>query len=155
MTMADRMIVMNAGRAEQIGTPLEVYERPQTLFAAQFIGSPSMNFVAGLVEGPGMVAAKGLALPVATSAALPGTGAEVSVGLRPQHLKIDPQGSTHRVELTEALGGVSYVHLTAPSGEKLIVERHDQVDLKPGTMVGLGFDARDAMVFDKDGLRLR
>ncbi|MBA4325895.1 MAG: ABC transporter ATP-binding protein, partial [Rhodobacter sp.] len=52
-------------------------------------------------------------------------------------------------------GGVSYVHLTAPSGEKLIVERHDQVSLEPGAKVGLSFDARDAMLFDKDGLRLR
>jgi lactose/L-arabinose transport system ATP-binding protein len=76
------------------------------------------------------------------------------VGLRPQHLKIGP-GDTHRVELTEALGGVSYVHLTAHSGEKLIVERHDQVSLDPGAKVGLSFDPRDAMLFDKDGLRLR
>jgi lactose/L-arabinose transport system ATP-binding protein len=78
----------------------------------------------------------------------------VTVGLRPQHLQI-AAGATHRVELTEALGGVSYVHLTAPSGEKLIVERHDQVSLQPGAMVGIGFDPKDAMVFDKDGLRLR
>jgi lactose/L-arabinose transport system ATP-binding protein len=76
------------------------------------------------------------------------------VGLRPQHLKIVP-GATHRVELTEALGGVAYVHLTAPSGEKLIVERHDQISLDAGSMVGLGFDPKDAMVFDKDGARLR
>jgi lactose/L-arabinose transport system ATP-binding protein len=59
------------------------------------------------------------------------------------------------VELTEALGGVSYVHLAAPTGEKLIVERHDQISLEPGTMVGLGFDGKDAMVFDSTGKRLR
>ena len=59
------------------------------------------------------------------------------------------------MELTEALGGVSYVHLTAPSGRRLIVERHDQISLDPGSMVGLGFDGKDAMVFDKDGKRLR
>jgi lactose/L-arabinose transport system ATP-binding protein len=78
----------------------------------------------------------------------------VTVGLRPQHLKITA-GDTHRVELTEALGGVAYVHLTGPTGEKLIVERHDQVSLEPGSRVGLGYDAKDAMVFDKDGARLR
>ncbi len=114
-----------------------------------------MNFVAGVVEGHGAVAAKGLAQPLATAAALPGAGAEVSVGLRPQHLRIDTAGNTHRVELTEALGGVSYVHLTAPTGEKLIVERHDQISLQPGVMVGVGFDGKDAMVFDQDGKRLR
>jgi lactose/L-arabinose transport system ATP-binding protein len=99
------------------------------------------------------VAAKGLG-PVKTTVALSARGAEVTIGLRPQHLKIGP-GDMHRVELTEALGGVSYVHLTAPSGEKLIVERHDQVSLEPGAKVGLSFDARDAMLFDKDGMRLR
>ena len=78
----------------------------------------------------------------------------MTVGLRPQHLKIGA-GASHRVELTEALGGVSYVHLTAPSGEKLIVERHDQVSLDPGAMVGVSFDAKDAMLFDGEGLRLR
>jgi lactose/L-arabinose transport system ATP-binding protein len=106
------------------------------------------------VEGPGRIGAKGLSRPVETGVALPEPGADVTVGLRPQHLKITA-GTTHRVELTEALGGVAYVHLTAPSGEKLIVERHDQVSLDAGAMVGVDFDAKDAMVFDKDGLRLR
>ncbi|MFN3577099.1 MAG: TOBE domain-containing protein, partial [Tabrizicola sp.] len=135
------------------GKPLDLYNNPDNRFVAGFIGSPSMNFVAGVAEA-GAVAARGLAGSVAASVALPARGAEVTVGLRPQHLKIGP-GDTHRVDLTEALGGVSYVHLTAPSGEKLIVERHDQVSLEPGAMVGVSFDARDAMFFDKDGLRLR
>jgi lactose/L-arabinose transport system ATP-binding protein len=111
-----------------------------------------MTFVAGVVES-GSVLCKGLG-SVVTSVALPATGSEVTVGLRPQHLKID-KGSTHRVDLTEALGGVSYVHLTAPSGEKLIVESHEQIGLERGAMVGVSFNAKDAMLFDKDGLRLR
>ena len=120
----------------------------------QFLGaSPAPALLAGLLTG--VVVAAGLGQPFATEAALPGKGAEVSVGLRPQHLKIEPAGSTHRVELTEALGGVSYLHLTAPSGEKLIVERHDQISLEPGAMVGLGFYGKDAMVFDSTGQRLR
>jgi lactose/L-arabinose transport system ATP-binding protein len=154
MTLADKIVVLRSGRIEQVGKPLDLYNNPDNKFVAGFIGSPAMNFVAGLVEGPGRIGAKGLSLPVTTGVALPSPGSDVTVGLRPQHLKIT-SGSTHRVELTEALGGVAYVHLTAPSGEKLIVERHDQVSLDPGVMVGLGFDAADAMVFDKDGLRLR
>ncbi|WP_136645621.1 ABC transporter ATP-binding protein [Tabrizicola sp. YIM 78059] len=153
MTLADKIVVLRAGRIEQVGKPLDLYNDPDNRFVAGFIGSPSMNFIAGVVEA-GAVAAKGLAATVATSAALPGAGTEVTVGLRPQHLRIG-QGDTHRVDLTEALGGVSYVHLTAPTGEKLIVERHDQVDLAPGTRVGLGFEAADAMLFDRDGRRLR
>jgi lactose/L-arabinose transport system ATP-binding protein len=154
MTLADKIVVLRSGRIEQVGKPLDLYNDPDNRFVAGFIGSPAMNFVAGVVEGSGSVLAKGLVQPVAFTAALPANGAEVTVGLRPQHLKIGP-GATHRVELTEALGGVAYVHLTAPSGEKLIVERHDQVSLEPGAMVGVGFDARDAMVFDKEGARLR
>jgi lactose/L-arabinose transport system ATP-binding protein len=153
MTLADKIVVLRAGRVEQVGKPLDLYNNPDNRFVAGFIGSPAMNFVAGVAEA-GAVAAKGLGGVVATTVGLPAKGAEVTVGLRPQHLKIGP-GDTHRVELTEALGGVSYVHLTAPSGEKLIVERHDQVSLELGAKVGISFDARDAMLFDKDGLRLR
>ena len=153
MTLADKIVVLRAGKIEQVGAPLDLYNDPDNRFVAGFIGSPAMNFVAGKVEG-GSVAAPGLAQTLTTKAALPGAGAEVTVGLRPQHLKIG-KGSTHRVELTEALGGVSYVHLTAPTGEKLIIERHDQVSQNLGAMVGVSFDAGDAMLFDKDGLRLR
>jgi lactose/L-arabinose transport system ATP-binding protein len=153
MTLADKIVVLRAGRVEQVGKPLDLYNNPDNKFVAGFIGSPAMNFVVGVVEGA-VVATKGLGQPVATSVGLPAKGATVSVGLRPQHLKIT-EGATHRVELTEALGGVSYVHLTAPSGEKLIIESHDQVSLEPGAMVGIRFDAKDAMLFDAEGLRLR
>jgi lactose/L-arabinose transport system ATP-binding protein len=155
MTLADKIVVLRAGRVEQVGRPLDLYNDPDNKFVAGFIGSPAMNFVSGTVERQGWVGAKGLSQPLATSIVLPAAGAAVSIGLRPQHLKIDPAGTTHRVELTEALGGVSYVHLTAPSGEKLIVERHDQLSLEPGAMVGVGFDAKDAMLFDDKGKRLR
>jgi lactose/L-arabinose transport system ATP-binding protein len=153
MTLADKIVVLRAGKVEQVGKPLDLYNNPDNRFVAGFIGSPAMNFVSGVV-GAGGVVTKGLAQAVATKVALPGAGAEVTVGLRPQHLKIGA-GDTHRVELTEALGGVSYVHLTAPTGEKLVVERHDQVSLAPGAMVGLGFDAGDALLFDASGQRLR
>ncbi|MBL9049900.1 MAG: sn-glycerol-3-phosphate ABC transporter ATP-binding protein UgpC [Tabrizicola sp.] len=153
MTLADKIVVLRTGKIEQVGRPLDLYNDPDNRFVAGFIGSPAMNFVAGVVEGGG-VAAKGLGQTVSTSVGLPAKGDEVTVGLRPQHLRIGA-GATHRVELTEALGGVSYVHLTAPSGEKLIVERHDQVSLEPGAMVGVSFDAKDAMLFDGNGLRLR
>jgi lactose/L-arabinose transport system ATP-binding protein len=153
MTLADKIVVLRSGRVEQVGKPLDLYNDPDNKFVAGFIGSPAMNFVEGVAEA-GSVSAKGLGQPLPTTIGLPANGAGVTVGLRPQHLKIG-QGSTHRVELTEALGGVSYVHLTAPSGEKLIVERHDQVSLDLGAMVGISFDAKDAMLFDGNGLRLR
>ena len=155
MTLADKIVVLRAGRVEQIGKPLDLYNDPDNRFVAGFIGSPAMNFVAGVVEGPGRVLSAGLVQSLSPTVTLPAAGSEVAIGLRPQHLSIEPGGSTHRVELTEALGGVSYVHLTAPSGEKLIVERHDQIAHAAGTMVGVGFDSGQAMLFDKDGARLR
>ena len=157
MTLADKIVVLRKGRIEQVGAPLELYRNPDNRFVAGFIGSPAMNFVAGKVEKTGVISTKGLVGPVATSVALPGAGADVIVGLRPQQLRLESGGNTHKVELTEALGGVSFVHLTAPSGEKLVIEAHDDLTIKPGTMIGVSFDAADAMVFaaDAEGLRLR
>ncbi|MCA3503261.1 MAG: TOBE domain-containing protein, partial [Rhodobacter sp.] len=92
---------------------------------------------------------------VPATVALPGSGAKVSLGLRPQHLELDTTGKTHRVEMTEALGGVSYIHLTAPTGEKLVVESHSNPDVKMGGMTGIRFDPKDALFFSDTGLRLR
>ena len=103
MTLADKIVVLRAGRIEQVGKPLDLYNDPDNKFVAGFIGSPAMNFISGMVDGPGQVSTKGLSEPVGTTVALPAKGAEVTVGLRPQHLKI-VDGGTHRVELTEALG---------------------------------------------------
>ena len=105
MTMADRMIVMNAGRAEQIGTPLEVYERPQTLFAAQFIGSPSMNVMDGVIEAGTLKLGKA-ELPVAVDIA-----GKVTVGIRPEHVIADPQGPLSiTVQMGEPLGANTLLH---------------------------------------------
>ncbi len=157
MTLADKIVVLRKGRIEQVGAPLALYQNPDNRFVAGFIGSPAMNFLAGTVEKAGSVQSAGLAGPVATKAALPGTGANVIVGLRPQHLRLDMSTNTHKVELTEALGGVSFVHLTAATGEKLVIEAHDDLTIKPGTKVGVSFDAENAMFFAADtaGLRLR
>ena len=155
MTLADKIVVLRAGRVEQVGRPLDLYHDPDNRFVAGFIGSPAMNFV-GAVTEQGAVSAPGLGpASVPTSVALPGSGAKVSLGLRPQHLALDTSGSTHRVEMTEALGGVSYIHLTAPTGEKLVVESHSDPKVKMGGMTGIRFDPKDAMVFADSGLRLR
>src|SRR5881392_1657689 len=84
MTLAQRMIVMNAGRAEQIGTPMEVYENPASVFVAGFIGSPAMNFLPGRMADGHRVVLEGAGSLPATVSLPPGT--EVTVGLRPEHL---------------------------------------------------------------------
>jgi len=155
MTLADKIVVLRAGRVEQVGRPLDLYHDPDNKFVAGFIGSPAMNFVAASAEQGGL-RAPGLGEEVVpTGVALPGRGAKVSVGLRPQHLALDPASSTHRVEITEALGGVSYIHLSSASGEKLIVESREDPKVTLGARTGIRFDPADAMVFSESGARLR
>jgi lactose/L-arabinose transport system ATP-binding protein len=155
MTLADKIVVLRAGRVEQVGRPLDLYRDPDNRFVAGFIGSPSMNFVAGTVE-QGAIQAPGLSdRPLASGAVLPANGSRVTVGLRPQHLTLDRAGTSHRVEMTEALGGVSYIHLTAESGEKLIIESHDDPQIAIGARCAIGFDPGQAMVFAETGARLR
>jgi lactose/L-arabinose transport system ATP-binding protein len=156
MTLADKIVVLRKGVIEQVGAPLDLYHNPDNRFVAGFIGSPAMNFVGGVVEKAGMVRADGLLAALETGVALPGAGAKVIVGLRPQHLHVT-MGDTHRVDMTEALGGVTYIHLTAENGEKLVIEAHDDTRLKMGDRVGVGFDASQAMFFEdtERGLRLR
>jgi sn-glycerol 3-phosphate transport system ATP-binding protein len=106
MTMADRMIVMNGGHAEQIGTPLDVYERPETLFAAGFIGSPAMNVLDATGSGGTVEVAQGVRLDA------PGApeGA-VKAGLRPEHVVQDPEGPiVLDAHLAEPLGANTLVH---------------------------------------------
>jgi sn-glycerol 3-phosphate transport system ATP-binding protein len=113
MTLAQRMIVMNAGRAEQIGSPMEVYENPQTLFVAGFIGSPSMNFLPGKANGDGRIMLEHGGEARTTRARLE-SGRPITVGIRPEHLV--PCGErdaivTGPVEMVEQLGAYALVHI--------------------------------------------
>ncbi len=113
MTLAQRMLVMNAGRAEQVGTPMEVYANPQTLFVAGFIGSPAMNFMPGKADGRGAIA-----LDAGGSVSgFNGTveaGRDVVVGIRPEHFAPASDGErvlAGSVEMIEHLGADSLVHI--------------------------------------------
>jgi sn-glycerol 3-phosphate transport system ATP-binding protein len=111
MTLAERMIVMNAGRAEQIGAPMEVYTRPATRFVASFIGSPSMNFLRGRGEAGGLALADEVRLALPVPAAL--AGRELVPGIRPEHLAVCAAGEalfTLQTEVSEMLGADTLVH---------------------------------------------
>jgi sn-glycerol 3-phosphate transport system ATP-binding protein len=111
MTLADRLIVMNAGITEQIGAPIELYERPESIFVGGFIGSPAMNFLPGRVADGSVVLDGGAALPLPddTTAA---PGSAVTVGLRPEHFVTDGDGAQMSlvVDLVEMLGADTIVH---------------------------------------------
>jgi len=106
MTLADRMIVMNAGSVEQIGAPLEVYEKPASVFAAEFIGSPAMNILTGRADGQRVTLENGAVIATATDATGP-----VRVGMRPEHLIADPDGPISiAVRMSEPLGANTLLH---------------------------------------------
>jgi sn-glycerol 3-phosphate transport system ATP-binding protein len=111
MTLADRLIVMNAGLAEQIGPPIELYERPASVFVAGFIGSPAMNFLSGRTADGHVLLDGGATLPLPPgSTAAPGSA--VTVGMRPEHFAADGEGAqmTLVVDLVEMLGADTIVH---------------------------------------------
>ncbi|MCY4178939.1 MAG: ATP-binding cassette domain-containing protein, partial [Litoreibacter sp.] len=147
MTLADKIVVLRKGRIEQVGAPLELYRNPDNKFVAGFIGSPAMNFLDGAVKG-GQVEVPGLKTSVSMDVSLPIDGTQVSIGLRPEHLGIDAAGDTHTVEMTEALGGVSYAYLMSDTGEKIIVEERGDDRSSEGARVGLTLDLPRAMLFD-------
>ncbi len=147
MTLADKIVVLRAGRVEQVGAPMDLYRDPDSRFVAGFIGSPAMNFLKaevaeGGVRAPGLPGA-----PVPVPAALGSPGRAVTLGLRPEHLVMGP-GDSHEVTLTEALGGVSYAYVACPGGETLIVEERGDVRSRAGDRVGIAVAPDRAMAFD-------
>jgi sn-glycerol 3-phosphate transport system ATP-binding protein len=156
MTLAQRMIVMNAGRAEQIGTPMEVYENPATIFVAGFIGSPAMNFVPGVAEANGRIALGG-AGAVRSEVRLE-SGREVTIGVRPEHLALGAAGDSAirgTVEMIEQLGADTLVHVAADKAQAIARLPHG-VSPEVGSTVALEANPSRVYVFDRStGARIR
>ena len=147
MTLADKIVVLRGGVIEQVGAPMDLYRDPDNKFVAGFIGSPAMNFLSAVVKD-GLVDVPGLETSVDLPVTLPAEGTAVEIGLRPEHLTLDPKGTTHRIEMTESLGGVSYAYLKGASGEKIVVEERGEIRSTEGDTVGLILDAASARLFD-------
>jgi multiple sugar transport system ATP-binding protein len=136
MTMADKIVVMQAGRIEQMGAPLELFDRPANTFVAGFIGSPAMNMLKGKVQGDGGVAVEGVLLPVGGGHAIT-DGQEVLYGVRPEHFEIAGEGGLPaRISVVEPTGSETTVVLRFGESEivALFRERHD---FKPGDTLHL------------------
>ena len=147
MTLADKIVVLRGGVIEQVGAPMDLYRDPDNKFVAGFIGSPAMNFLSAVVKN-GAVDVPGLETAVDLPVTLPADGTAVEIGLRPEHLTLDPKGRTHRIEMTESLGGVSYAYLKGTSSEKIVVEERGEIRSTEGDTVGLILDAASARLFD-------
>ncbi|WP_374383164.1 ABC transporter ATP-binding protein [Dongia sp.] len=136
MTMADQIVVLSAGKIEQSGSPLELYERPNNLFVAGFIGSPKMNFIAGrLAEEKG---AK-------------------TIGIRPEHLAVNKQGQgwVGTVAVAEHLGADTFLYVDVPEIGTLTARCPGETPVKVGDNVGLVPDAQRLHRFDADGKAIR
>ncbi|HEX7836345.1 MAG TPA: sn-glycerol-3-phosphate ABC transporter ATP-binding protein UgpC [Kofleriaceae bacterium] len=165
MTMASRIVVLNAGRVEQIGAPLELYHHPVNRFVAGFIGSPRMNFLPGklLAAEPSrarVALRDGIELVASVDATRAGTGSEVTVGIRPEHL-IGPGGAAAPAELNrfhgevalvENLGESALIYLRLPETEELTLCRIEGTSLaREGERIELGVSPGVMHVFDADG----
>jgi len=143
MTMADRIAVMNEGRIEQLGEPLELYDRPANLFVAQFIGSPAMNVFQGTTKG-NSVEGLGASWPCGAKAQ---EGQGVKYGIRPEHLSFAGQGIPAEIEVVEPMGAETEV-LVKIGGQTFTVMTHGRAGYGPGERVFVSPQAAHAHLFD-------
>ncbi|QLF68724.1 sn-glycerol-3-phosphate ABC transporter ATP-binding protein UgpC [Peteryoungia desertarenae] len=156
MTMADKIVVLSAGQIEQVGSPLELYHRPNNLFVAGFIGSPKMNFLKVQVKGEGQattVQLAGATISIPTSGAALSDG-EMTLGIRPEHIDAGGQGDVvieATVKLAEYLGSETLFFVTLADGSELAVKADGLASEKPGQTLRLGINTKACHLFDKDG----
>ena len=155
MTMADRIVVLHDGIVEQMGSPLDLYDRPANLFVAGFIGSPAMNMFKGTIRAAGaphFETADGTRLPLA--AVPPGLDGRAAVyGIRPEHLSLGGELKA-QVTVIEPTGAETQV-IARLAGEKIIGVFRERVSVKPGEMIAMSPDLKLVHLFDaKTGLRL-
>jgi multiple sugar transport system ATP-binding protein len=163
MTMADRIVVMNAGNIEQIGRPLDLYDNPQSIFVAEFIGSPSMNLLKGTFEQadgtPVFRLGTDIVLPLPTGVNQP-SGAEAIYGIRPEYLSISETGKgipakgiPAKVIVVEPLG--PEIQLTMSLGDQMLVAVfRERIDVQPDDVLWLSPQAARACLFTGGGKRI-
>jgi multiple sugar transport system ATP-binding protein len=154
MTMADKIVVMHDGIIEQIGTPLDLYDRPANRFVAQFIGSPSMNVIEGRIE-EGRLQGKDINLTLPEHARQRWDGRRVAWGIRPEQLRVRPDGEIEAtVEVVEPTGADTLLFVKA-GNDPIVVTLHERIDVRPGETVRLAADPGHVHLFDGEtGARL-
>ncbi|QFU17744.1 ABC transporter ATP-binding protein [Microvirga thermotolerans] len=162
MTLASKIVVLNHGRIEQVGTPLDLYRHPRNLFVAGFIGSPRMNFIKGTVravEGRrALVSFAGVQAEVDGVVEGLAAGASVTAGIRPEHLAGQQSGAlslTGRIDAVERLGDATYVYMKLASGEDVVSRAPGDVNAEPGEVFMAAFAPQAIHVFDADGRSIR
>jgi sn-glycerol 3-phosphate transport system ATP-binding protein len=160
MTLAHRLVVLNDGYVEQLGTPIEIYQKPKTIFVASFIGSPSMNLLEAKIDSSG----KKLILDNGSKILLPKAmtshkGQSITFGVRPEHIDISKSKTSMmelKIKVVEQLGADTLVHGNVGESDVELVVRLDGIwDLTIGKNLSLEFAADDVHLFDiKTGKRI-
>ncbi|GAB5511264.1 MAG: sn-glycerol-3-phosphate ABC transporter ATP-binding protein UgpC [Hyphomicrobiales bacterium] len=161
MTMADRIVVLRDGLVEQIGSPLELYSKPDNRFVAGFMGSPQMNFLEGTLEASDGVMATVTAagspndihIPLREGATVR-QGQKVFIGIRPEHFAVShgDMGLTVNVDVVENLGGLAFAYGKTEMGQDVILKADSETPLTFGTQVKAALQAEYCHLFDEDGL---
>ena len=150
MTLADRLVVLNGGHIEQVGTPIELYETPATTFVATFIGSPSMNLLTTPAPGAGWALSSTLPLPAGAA----------TIGIRPEDLHPAQEGredafrATVKVVAVELVGAESYVHAMLPDGTPIVFRVAGRSHIAMDDTITIGAAASGLHFFDGQGARL-
>ncbi|SNY90694.1 carbohydrate ABC transporter ATP-binding protein, CUT1 family [Cohaesibacter sp. ES.047] len=156
MTLADKIVVLRAGRIEQVGSPAQLYDDPDNMFVGGFIGSPKMNFLDGIIRPDGVEVA-GIILETRTIQNRPANGTAVRVGIRPEHWRLAEDGQKavpFTVGFSEFLGGASYLYGTI--GEKRCTVDVDRETIsQPGSVLHLTVDENHICLFGEDEQRIR
>jgi multiple sugar transport system ATP-binding protein len=149
MTMADRIVVMNHGQIQQVGAPLDLYDRPANKFVAGFIGSPSMSFISGALNAAGAVTcfetAEGVRLPMPRRDAPPASAVEA--GIRPEHFVIGEQGMSIKVDVVEPTGSETHVYGSI-GGDPVRAVFRQRIQVKPGDRLPVTVAPENIHLFD-------
>jgi multiple sugar transport system ATP-binding protein len=150
MTMADKIVVMNGGRVEQIGTPLELYDDPANLFVAGFIGSPAMNFLPGklVTEGAGRGVRIAAGFVLAAPANREADGRDVVIGVRPEHFEIGEPCVQAQVVVVEPTGADTQVYCRI-AGQDVTTVSRERHTFRPGDMIDLRPAEGKSYLFDQ------
>ncbi len=162
MTMADKIVVLRGGIIEQVGSPLELYHRPNNMFVAGFIGSPKMNFIPATV-----ISSRGksvtLALPGGSKttidklAAVPAVGSKLTLGIRPEHIELGGKGAgtvTGIVRAAEYLGSETMFYATLADGNDIAVKADGLATQKSGDTLAMALPAAACHLFDAQGMTI-
>ncbi|EJJ29317.1 ABC transporter ATP-binding protein [Rhizobium sp. CF142] len=148
MTMADKIVVLHDGVIEQVGAPLELYDRPANLFVAGFIGSPSMNFIDGRIEEGVFRTEKGLILPLPENIKSAPPAGELVYGIRPEHIRTSQGGIVGRAEIVEGTGSEIFTKLDC-NGEQISCLFRERLAIAYDDTVSIAIDPASVHLFDK------